>query len=193
MVGRRIRTVLTLVSLLSGVCLFGGASFGVQRASADLLPVTTSLTGSTFTATFSGDDAGYSFAVDTNSALSLTTGGGWIVGRAAPGFATFGFVAGVHPDGSFFGHLVYIDHGTGYVLQSTSIAPVFTFGCLGEFEGIGDDNVSALPVSFNVEVGDNGEPGTGLDAFTIGISPEASESNSGTLEGGNIQVHGTCP
>ena len=51
----------------------------------------------------------------------------------------------------------------------------------------GTCTVNQSPCNFSVTVQDNGEPGVGKDTFKIsgtGITPE-----SGTLEGGNIEIH----
>ena len=42
---------------------------------------------------------------------------------------------------------------------------------------------------FQVTVTDHGEPGPGKDTFTIDVAGPVGDSESGTLSGGNIQVH----
>jgi hypothetical protein len=85
------------------------------------------------------------------------------------------------------GSLVYDDHGVGFSMKSTSIAG-FVPGCTATFQGAGTSNLG--DVVFTATATDNGEPGTS-DTFTIAAT--GYSGNSGTLGGGNIQVHGTCP
>jgi hypothetical protein len=114
----------------------------------------------------------------------FVTGGGSI---AVPGGkGTFGFVGGTQPDGTQAGHLVYIDHGVQNLsVQSTSVT---SNGCVIQGSGTSDTG----PVTFTVTVTDRGEPGTN-DTFSIQI-PERAYSQTGSLEGGNIQTHRlSCP
>src|SRR5688572_13924789 len=114
-------------SALAIIVLLGGGSGCADQvdisSTADplelpgVLPVTTSLSGDTFIASFSGDDADLSFEVDTAGLSSLTTGGGWIPGVVG-GRAIFGFVVGFDED-SLRGHLVYLDHDVGVRIRST--------------------------------------------------------------------------
>ena len=189
-------SVLALVSLVTAVslCGVGSGAVGVHSAQADVLPLTTSFTGSTFTATFAGDDSGLSFAVDTDPLDPFpTTGGGWI-STLTGGKSSFGFIGGIHTDLTAFGHVVYVDHSTGFRMVSTSITS-FTPGCTSTSLGIGDS--SSGPLEFQITVRDNAEPGTNDDIFIIN-SNDATGSTvyawGGTLQGGDIQAHGlTCP
>ena len=113
-----------------------------------------------------------------------TTGGGWI--PVAGGMGTFGLVGA--SDGTPKGHVVYIDHGTGFSLQSTSITE-FIPGCTSTISGTANGG----SVTFQVTVTDNAEPGAGSDTFSIDV-PALGYTRSGTLDGGNIQVHRMrCP
>jgi hypothetical protein len=47
----------------------------------------------------------------------------------------------------------------------------------------------ATPCNFTVTVQDNGEPGNGVDTFTITVTGVVSDSQAGTITKGNIQVH----
>src|SRR5437667_6345800 len=114
-----------------------------------------------------------------------TTGGGWItVTPPSGGKGTFGVGAAYRPDGSLAGHLVYIDHDIDLKVQSTGMTN-FVPGCTSQIDGTATAN--STPVTFNVTVMDQGEPGT-ADTFSIEV-PELGYSRSGTLGGGNIQVH----
>src|SRR4051812_12361193 len=48
------------------------------------------------------------------------TGGGWITGTPSGAKGTFGMSGGVRR-GAFWGHLTYIDHGTGMQVKSTAV------------------------------------------------------------------------
>src|SRR6266850_3978838 len=138
------------------------------------LPVTTSLSGDTFSVNFSGEDADLSFAVDTAPFEGFTTGGGWIPGNAG-GKAIFGFIAG-HQNGATRGHLVLVDHSTGQRV-SGSVINSFTECLSGQTQFDGTDQNG---FGFQVNTGDNGEPGSGIDSFTI----SGAYSNPGPLLGG---------
>src|SRR6266480_6900508 len=117
------------------------------------------------------------------------TGGGWIEGLGGPGTkATFGFVAG--PGGQpTRGHLTLKDNSAGQTVHGTVM---FNFTeCLSgqsHFEG-NDQN----GFGFQVDTGDHGDPGAGVDTFTIsGTDQSAQPYANGPkfLGGGNIQDHG---
>src|SRR5712691_626133 len=120
---------------------------------------------------------------------AFMTGGGKLgTGRD---IATFGFNAGSR-GGALHGQLEYIDHGASLKVHSLSID---SFGLIGEtpcvtFSGSARVN-NADGYSFTVNRAcDNGEPGVGHDTFDISVSgPGVSYSRSGTLTGGNLQLH----
>jgi hypothetical protein len=181
-------SALAVIGLLGVLSLCGGPS-GVQPALADELPIATSLTADSYAVTFAGDDAGYSFEVSIGSLGAFATGGGWIA-LATGGKGSFGFVGGIQPDATFRGHLVWINHDTGLRVQSTSITGFVSASCSSTIQGIGDS--TSGPVTFTATVTDAGEPGTS-DTFSISITGAVTDSDSGTLQGGDVQVHGTCP
>ncbi len=118
-----------------------------------------------------------------------TTGGGWITLTPGGGKGTFGVVGAFRPDGTLAGHLTYIDHDISLTVQSTGMTN-FVPGCTSQIDGTATAN--STPVTFNVTVMDQGEPGT-ADTFSIDV-PELGYTQSGTLGGGNIQVHRLhCP
>jgi hypothetical protein len=120
------------------------------------------------------------------AAATSTTGGGWFT---SGGKDTFGFAANVQGS-DIAGHLEYKDHGLALTVHSTLITSITTTGCTTTFTGTADS--SSGPVTFQVDVTDAGEPGS-TDSFSINV-PELVYSRSGTLSGGNIQVHDhTCP
>src|SRR5216684_7832262 len=121
---------------------------------------------------------------------AFMTGGGKLgTGRY---IATFGFNAGSRGAGGLHGQLEYIDHLQNLKVHSLSID---SFGLIAEapcvtFSGSARVN-DADGYSFTVNRAcDNGEPGVGHDTFDISVSgPGVSYSRSGTLTGGNLQLH----
>jgi hypothetical protein len=117
----------------------------------------------------------------------ITTGGGFIV-PVSGAKQSFGVVAGAKGAG-FFGHTLFVDHGTGQQVQGT----IDTYTPIGSTSAIwsGQAIVNGQPSgTYQVRTNDVGEPGTGSDTFSItvaGASPAISAT--GTLSGGNIQQH----
>ena len=146
-------------------------------------------------------------------ACDFVTGGGFIVGSgsttpptsslAEGARANFGVGGGVK-HGAFWGHLEYNDHSTNPPMQ------VHGTGVTGYFLGTDPttDRVITGTARINgadgfmymVEVTDKGEPGRGIDRFSITLSsngPEFYEAGSnygdGPIAGGNIQLHKANP
>jgi hypothetical protein len=112
------------------------------------------------------------------------TGGGWITSSGRDTLA----VAGGIKNGSFWGHLAYIDHSTGMKVKGTGVTAYAVTGTTSRHIS-GTAEVNGVPgTTYEVDVADNGEPGR-LDTFHITLSN--GYSASGTLGGGNIQLH-TC-
>lgn len=121
------------------------------------------------------------------TAKDFVTGGGWIPASGSKG--TFGVAGGI-VSGGFWGHLVYIDHGTGLRVKGTGVtAYVVTGPTSRHIEGTAEVNGIA-GYTYSVDVADNGEPGIGVDTFAINVSN--GYTASGTLSGGNIQLHMPC-
>lgn len=119
-------------------------------------------------------------AAGSSPGADWISGGGWIPGMAG-GRATFGFVAG--PGGNpNRGHLTLKDHSNGQTIHATVINSMTECSGGSSFFEATDTNNNLV----QVEVKDNGEPGT-ADTFTI---TAGGYFNSGTLQGGNIQAHG---
>src|SRR6267143_944117 len=130
-------------------------------------------------------DAKIDCAAGWSPGENWVSGGGWIPGNAG-GKATFGFVAG--PGGQpTRGHLTLKDHSTGETIHGTVINN-FTECLSGQSPFDGTDQNG---FGFQVDTGDHGDPGAGVDTFTI----SGAYSNPGPLlGGGNIQDHGfLCP
>jgi len=120
------------------------------------------------------------------------TGGGWITGTPSGTRANFA-VAGGFKNGALWGHLTYIDHGSGGPkvkgtgVTSYDVVDATTRVIRGTAEIDGQDG------TYKVVVSDRGEPGRD-DTFTLELS--TGYGASGTLVGGNIQLHlkpGPCP
>ncbi|MBI2946580.1 MAG: hypothetical protein HYY23_02975 [Verrucomicrobia bacterium] len=119
------------------------------------------------------------------------TGGGWITGTPSDSFANFGVGGGIQ-NGKLWGHLNYIDHGTGMHVKAQEVTGYFV------------DPTDALCriITYNVTIDgeagtakvrvcDYGEPGEN-DIFEISLSN--GYSAGGDLGGdhpggGNIQLH----
>jgi hypothetical protein len=115
----------------------------------------------------------------------FVTGGGWITGTLSGARANFGVAGGIKQAGNW-GHLTYIDHGDGTKVKGTGVTGYEVTGEFsrritgtGEINGVGD-------YTYTVVVTDNGEPGR-EDTFAIELSN--GYRASGTLVGGNIQLH----
>jgi len=117
----------------------------------------------------------------------FVTGGGWIT---APSGAkgTFGVAGGIK-NGGLWGHLTYIDHGQGGPkVKGTGVtAYVVVDSVTRHIEGTAD--INGQSGSYQVDVADNGEPGRN-DTFSLTLSN--GYHASGTLNGGNIQLHHPC-
>jgi hypothetical protein len=124
-------------------------------------------------------------------ARDFVTGGGWITGTPSGLPANFGVAGGIR-NGEFWGHLNYIDHGAGTHVKATSItAYVVVLDAEGmptttrRIEGTAEVNGQGV-FAFQVDVSDNGEPGTN-DTFALRLSN--GYTSFGDLNGGNIQLH----
>jgi len=123
----------------------------------------------------------------------FTTGGGWITGTPSGAKANFGVAGGVK-EGAFWGHLNYIDQGSGRHVKHTAVT-----GYSGDPN---DTNcrfisytvtIDGQPGTAEVHLCDLGEPG-GNDRFEIQLSDGYSaggDLGGSQAGGGNIQIH-TC-
>src|SRR5882762_1164045 len=127
-------------------------------------------------------DAKIDCAAGSSPGENWVSGGGWIPGNAG-GKATFGFVAGPGGGGSTRGHLTLKDHSTGETIHGTVINN-FTECLSGQSQFDGTDQNG---LGFQVNTGDNADPGAGRDTFTIS---GAYSNLFPLLSGGNIQDHG---
>ncbi len=117
----------------------------------------------------------------------FVTGGGWIATSTGVK-GTFGVAGGIK-NGAFWGHLEYIDHGTGMKGHGTGVnAYVIVSETMRHIEGTAEVNGQS-GFTYQADVTDNGEPGTN-DAFNLRVSN--GYAVGGTLKGGNIQIHKPC-
>ena len=120
-----------------------------------------------------------------NTSDDFITGGGRINLNSSR--ANFGVAGGIK-NGSFWGHLEYIDHGTGMKVHGTAVTAYSPTGTTSRhIEGTAEMNGQG--VKYEVDVADNGEPGN-MDTFTIKLS--TGYGASGKLGAGNIQLHRPC-
>ena len=132
------------------------------------------------------------------SPCDFTTSGGFVLTDGGKE-ANFGAHGGCKHDG-FWGHLNFVDHTTGYHVDSVEIT-----GYLTPFPGSTTRDICGLattnaaepqPVAFRVRLTDNGEPGT-ADQFGIVLSNGYAIGtrllNTGVRGGGNVQLHAPNP
>ena len=116
------------------------------------------------------------------------TGGGWII-TPSGAKANFGVGGGIKQS-VWWGHLTYIDHGAGGPqVKGTGVtgytSPDPTKPTMRHISGTAEVNGQG-GFTYQIDVADNGEPGRN-DTFAISLSN--GYTASGTLDGGNIQLH----
>lgn len=127
----------------------------------------------------------------------LVTGGGWIPGGpSGPGTKrTFGFNA--HCQGAaVWGQLQFIDHETKLKVHSDTVNSVVIHegGTAASFSGdcrVREHGGQLVTYTFDCEVVDGGEPGRGVDRFSIAVYDGKGNlyyAAGDYLAGGNIQV-----
>jgi hypothetical protein len=120
------------------------------------------------------------------SQQDFITGGGYIATLTSSrgNFA----VAGGKTAG--WGHLTYIDHGTGMKVKGTGVTGYYVTGPTSR-KIVGNAEVNGQSgYTYQADVADNGEPGRGADTFHLQLfGPTPYDSGSTTLSGGNIQLH----
>ncbi|MDB6055096.1 MAG: hypothetical protein JWN25_2619 [Verrucomicrobiales bacterium] len=119
----------------------------------------------------------------------FVTGGGWILGTPSGAKGNFGVHGGIK-NGSYWGGLNYIDHGTGMHIKSTGVTG---YSVVDQNTRMIAFNVTidGAPGTALVQVTDNGEPGRN-DLFSIRLSNgyNAGGDLGGSHKGGgNIQLH----
>ncbi len=130
-------------------------------------------------------------AISECPVAKLVTGGGWVPGDGLGSKRTFGFNA--HSEGDVvWGQLQFNDHGQKTKVHSDTMKTLLIYGdTAASFSGeCRVDGVSGY--NFECEVEDRGEPGRGVDKFSIGIRDASGNpyySAGDVLGGGNIQIH----
>ena len=113
----------------------------------------------------------------------FVTGGGWLPDPRK----TFSVAGGIR-HGAFWGHFLYINHGTGTRAKGTGVTAYTVTGPTSRhIEGNADINGAAG--RYVIDIDDGGEPGRGVDFVNITLSN--GDGYRGWLGGGNIQLH-TC-
>ena len=114
----------------------------------------------------------------------FVTGGGWL-GEPRKNFA----VAGGIKNGDFWGHLLFIDHGTRMKVKGTGVTGyhVVPETTVRRIEGTYNLN-GQRGGKYEATVDDRGEPGR-EDSFVLSL--DGVLVAKGFLDGGNIQLH-TC-
>jgi hypothetical protein len=122
------------------------------------------------------------------AANDFVTGGGFIT-TPSGAKGNFGVGGGIK-NGAFWGHLTYLDHGTGLKTKGTGVTAYTVTGPTSRhIEGSAEVNGQS-GFTYTADVDDQGEPGRS-DTFAITLSN--GYSAGGTLAGGNIQLHEPCP
>ncbi|WP_091059148.1 choice-of-anchor P family protein [Opitutus sp. GAS368] len=121
------------------------------------------------------------------SPCDFITGGGWITGTPSGAKGNFGVAGGTTDSGAFWGHLNYIDHGSGMHVKDTAVTgyqidPTDPDCRLIDYAV----TIDGAPGTARVRACDKGEPGVN-DVFEITLSN--GYHAAGNLGGGNIQLH----
>jgi hypothetical protein len=118
----------------------------------------------------------------------FVTGGGWII-TPSGAKGNFGVGGGIK-QGVLWGHLTYIDHGSGTQVKGTGVT---RYGMVDattrHIEGTAE--IDGASGSYTLDVADKGEPGSN-DTFAIQLLDGARSiiyRAGGLLGGGNIQLH----
>ena len=119
-----------------------------------------------------------------SSACSGKVTGGGEINETPSGFGNFGFNVQSQTGGAK-GQLEYQNHASNVNVHSVAITSFCVTGNSATFSGTCTKN--GAPCTFSVSIQDNGEPGNGVDKFTITVDGGSPEG--GTITKGNIQVH----
>jgi hypothetical protein len=125
------------------------------------------------------------------TASDFVTGGGWIASPSDSNAKANFAVAGGFKNGSFWGHLMYLDHGDRLRVKGTEVKGYDTypeFGPNGRRTS-GSADVDGTSESYEADVADDGEPGRGVDRFRLLLNGARVSGLDDYLAGGNIQLH----
>ncbi len=149
------------------------------------------------TGTITGDIVVSSAHSDVNFVPAPKAGNAFMTGGGKLGtgrdIATFGFNAGSRGSSGLHGQLQYTDHAQGLNVHSLSVDSfdLISSTCVTFSGRARVNNVDGYSFKVNSAC-DNGEPGVGHDTFDISVldsSGAVVNSRSGTLTGGNLQLH----
>lgn len=144
-------------------------------------------------------DTGSGGTLSVPSPCDFVTSGGFVYTDSGHK-ANFGAHGGCK-NGEFWGHFNYMDHSTGYQVDSLEITGYAVAGSPGsttrDICGTATTNgAEGQPVSFHLRLIDNGEPGT-ADQFGIRLSNgyvvPTRLLGGGMRGGGNVQLHDPNP
>jgi hypothetical protein len=131
------------------------------------------------------------------SPCDFVTSGGFVITDAGAK-ASFGAHGGCK-NGEFWGQLNFVDHATGYHINSYETTGYLTpenGSNIREICGLATTNAAEGPVWFRVKLVDNGEPGS-ADEFGLRLSNGYSVSmrllSAARPGGGNVQLHKPNP
>lgn len=116
----------------------------------------------------------------------FVTGGGFLNGSNGKQH----FVIAFREGDLNWGHLMYSDKGSGVALRAAKPFASATVYPEGKEGGGKLTGTTTATHTFTAHITDNGEPGRD-DVFDL-FSPDGMTLASGTLDGGNIQVHKAC-
>jgi hypothetical protein len=125
-----------------------------------------------------------SFQSDLPAPEPLTTPGQATGGGQIPSSITFGLTAKSDKSG-VKGNCTVIDRSTNTTLKCLDATTYVQAGTSATFSG--SATVNGTATTYRIKVADNGEPGAGLDTFTI--TTMSGYSATGVLTQGNIQIH----
>ncbi|MEX1241255.1 MAG: ice-binding family protein [Cyclobacteriaceae bacterium] len=178
----------TVIALTSITMTSAGNELGSANVSGRMLALNGEVTMITNTISVCGSADGGT--LPPKPCRDFVTGGGWIEGSNGDK-GTFGVSGGIKND-KFWGQLSYDDHGmnsNSVKVKSTSVTAYIVINPMTrQIEGVAKVNGKGA-FTYKVIVVDNGEPGRN-DSFSLEISN--GYSASGTLKGGNIQIHRKC-
>jgi hypothetical protein len=124
------------------------------------------------------------FASDLGATQPLNTPGQATGGGQIPGDVTFGLTAKSDQKG-IKATCTLIDRATRTAVRCLDASTYTQTGTHAVFRG--NALVNGVATTYRVSVDDNGEPGEGLDTFTL--STDLGYGASGVLSEGNIQIH----
>jgi hypothetical protein len=133
------------------------------------------------------------FAINARAQGSdFVTSGGWITGTPSGANGNFAASGSINADGTFWGQLNYLDHGTGLHVISTAVT-AYTVDTTDPDCRIITYNVTidGAPGTAIVRVCDHGEPGLN-DTFEITLSNgyhAVGDLGGARPGGGNVQLH----